>query len=106
MKPQENKEEDMDLTSIRDLNPVSVRILRIILHGLMLLSNSLDPENIKTLMKQQRHLSHDRRAKFLKEHLMNDFKVLQSLMNENAERTAGILHLIIDQFRFLHILHS
>ena len=102
--------EKLPSTTVRNLTASTTRVLRYIVHGLLLVSHALNfadmsSQGVEQLLGDKvnseggpRDLSINCR-KFLVNHMQNDFDALLKIYTCNAEDLSVRLHLYVDKFR-------
>eukprot|EP01043_Picozoa_sp_COSAG02_P008916 COSAG02_NODE_294_length_25426_cov_719.561298_2_plen_6193_part_00 len=98
--------EKLPTTAARELTPSSTRVLRYIVHGLLLVSHALNfgevsSKGVEQLLGDKVNPKGEPRAcrKFLVNHMRNDFDVLLRVLTCSAEDLSVRLHLYVDKFR-------
>lgn len=96
--------EKLQSMQVRTLSSVTTRVLRYLLHGLLLLSYGTDlvpgqsRESVQRLLGSRLAVSKLTAEQFLQQHVTNDFEVLQKLLSCSVEDLSVRLHLYIMQF--------
>ena len=96
------KERDLAAT-VREISPVSFRIIRLIIHSLLLVGNSIFPER----EEEYRQVFHktmssvDNLNEFLLGHIKNDWSILCELLGgQNEEKASVLLFNILEFFSY------
>eukprot|EP01045_Picozoa_sp_COSAG04_P014130 COSAG04_NODE_1042_length_8586_cov_1.813833_3_plen_1024_part_01 len=106
LNPPDTDAEKLSSVSVRELTPASTRVMRYILHGLLLLSHGVrfdekrsEQGTARLLKSKAGSEAEEQVRKFILGHLRTDFDVLRKLFTCNAEDLSVRLHLYIDRFR-------